>query len=86
VYVDEVADGRAVGPVDDALFGMGSGQCYRILLTKRIGVGDALWDIVLMRNHGGQVEYLSYENEDGTDLPATDGTAMSIFEVLDLSV
>ena len=65
VYVDEVADGRAVGPVDDALFGMRSDQCYRILFTKRIGVDDAPWEIVLMRNHGGQVEYLGYGNEEG---------------------
>lgn len=86
VYVDEVADGRAVGPVDDARFGMGRDWCSQILFTKRIGVGDAPWEIVVMRNNGGQLECLNYENESGTELPAMDGTGLSVFEVLDLSV
>ena len=70
VYVNDIDNDRATGPVDDVRFGMGRDWRFRILSTKRIGVVDAPWEILLLQNQGGHLHCLVGDNGAGAVLPA----------------
>ena len=51
-----------------------------MLLTRRIGINDAPWQVLILRNEGGDLKAIVCE--DGVGLPEMDGKGLSVSEAL----